>query len=54
MANIVGKRYVCPVCASEVIVTRGGDGRLQCHGLRTQMKESSQPSTRQARPERNE
>ncbi len=30
--NQVGKRYFCQVCGSEFIVTRGGDGRLECHG----------------------
>ena len=25
-----GKRYVCPNCGSEFIVTRGGEGELRC------------------------
>ncbi len=25
-----GKRYVCPSCGSEFIVTRGGDSELRC------------------------
>lgn len=38
MANIVGKRYVCTVCGSEFIVTKGGDGQLACHGKPLEMK----------------
>ncbi len=30
MANQVGKRYVCTKCGSEFIVTRGGEGKLEC------------------------
>ncbi len=30
MANEVGKRYVCPKCGSEFIVTRGGEGTITC------------------------
>ena len=30
MAVETGKRYRCPECGSEVIVTRGGDGVLRC------------------------
>lgn len=40
MANIVGKRYTCQVCGSEFIVTKGGDGCLQCHGRPMQVKDS--------------
>ena len=25
-----GKRYVCPKCGAEYVVTRGGDGELRC------------------------
>ena len=32
MANQTGKRYVCETCASEMLVTRGGDGALECCG----------------------
>lgn len=32
MVNIVGKRYVCTVCGSEFMVTKGGEGCLECHG----------------------
>lgn len=32
MANISAKRYVCPVCGAEYIVTRPGEGELSCCG----------------------
>lgn len=39
MANVVGKRYVCTVCGSEFIVTKGGEGQLMCHGKPMQLKQ---------------
>ena len=30
MANQAGKRYACGICKSEMLVTRGGDGVLEC------------------------
>ena len=30
VANQTGKRYICSKCGSEFIVTRGGDGSIQC------------------------
>jgi DNA-directed RNA polymerase subunit RPC12/RpoP len=30
MATETGKRYRCPDCGAEFIVTRGGDGQLRC------------------------
>jgi competence CoiA-like predicted nuclease len=38
MANQVGKRYVCPVCGAEFIVTRGGEGELHCCGKKMEIK----------------
>jgi competence CoiA-like predicted nuclease len=38
MANQVGKRYVCPVCGAEFIVTRGGDGEMHCCGKKMEIK----------------
>lgn len=29
----LGKRYVCSSCKAEILVTKGGDGEGQCHGL---------------------
>ncbi|MDP7619359.1 MAG: desulfoferrodoxin [Dehalococcoidia bacterium] len=28
----MGKRYGCGSCAAEVVVTKAGDGSLECHG----------------------
>ncbi|MCH8869399.1 MAG: desulfoferrodoxin [Chloroflexi bacterium] len=33
MANETGKRYSCAKCNSEFVVTRGGDGAIQCCGM---------------------
>jgi len=30
LANQVGKRYICGVCNSEMIVTKAGAGALMC------------------------
>ncbi len=38
MANVVGKRYQCTKCGSEMIVTKGGDGELQCCQQPMQLK----------------
>jgi desulfoferrodoxin-like iron-binding protein len=32
VANLMGKRYTCAVCEGTVLVTKAGDGELQCHG----------------------
>jgi Desulfoferrodoxin, N-terminal domain len=40
MANQVGKRYLCAVCNSEMIVTKGSaDGQLACCGQPMQQKQ---------------
>ena len=31
MANLLGKRYQCPVCEATVLVTKAGDGEMTCH-----------------------
>jgi len=31
VANLLGKRYQCSVCAATVLVTKAGDGKLLCH-----------------------
>ncbi len=38
MANQVGKRYQCTVCNTEMIVTKAGEGTLQCHSKDMQQK----------------
>jgi ribosomal protein S27AE len=38
MAAQTGKRYVCPKCGSEFIVTKGGDGDLMCGDTPLELK----------------
>lgn len=38
MANVVGKRYRCPKCGSEFIVTKGGNGTMKCCGEPVEQK----------------
>ncbi|HVN95147.1 MAG TPA: hypothetical protein VMT62_01845 [Syntrophorhabdaceae bacterium] len=38
MANQVGKRYICGKCGAEVIITRGGNGTITCHGEPMEIK----------------
>lgn len=38
MANQVGKRYECGNCGSTMIVTKAGEGQLQCCGQQMQQK----------------
>ena len=38
MANQTGKRYFCSKCGSEFIVTKGGNGTIQCCNLPMQIK----------------
>jgi len=33
VANQVGKRYMCTKCNSEMIVTKAGDGSVECCGV---------------------
>jgi hypothetical protein len=30
--NQLGKRYACATCEATVLVTKSGDGALECHG----------------------
>ena len=32
MPNVLGKRYVCAECDAQILVTKAGDGGLECHG----------------------
>ncbi len=32
MANQLGKRYVCEVCGTEVLCTKGSDCEAECDG----------------------
>jgi len=38
VANQTGKRYKCTICGSEMIITRGGDGTIQCHDVPMELK----------------
>ena len=38
MANEIGKRYCCTNCGAEVIVTKAGDGAVQCCDKPMEMK----------------
>ena len=38
MANQIGKKYICTVCGSEFIVTKGGAGQLVCCGKPMEQK----------------
>ena len=39
VANQVGKRYRCSKCGAEFIVTRGGDGTINCCGQPMELKQ---------------
>jgi hypothetical protein len=41
-SNQLGKRYECPTCGTELLCTRRGAGRFECHGAPMQVK-SVQP-----------
>ncbi len=32
MGNNLGKRYTCAECEAQILVTKAGDGALECHG----------------------
>jgi desulfoferrodoxin-like iron-binding protein len=38
MANQLGKVYICSNCKSQVIVTKAGNGQLQCCGVPMEQK----------------
>ena len=38
MANEMGKRYICTNCGAEFIVTKGGNGTVQCCGKPMEQK----------------
>jgi hypothetical protein len=38
MANATGKRYVCGTCGTEMLVVRGGEGKLTCCSADMQLK----------------
>jgi transposase-like protein len=38
MAVQTGKRYTCPKCGSEFIVTKGGDAEIKCGDAALELK----------------
>ncbi|WP_367280092.1 hypothetical protein [Nocardioides sp.] len=38
VSNEAGKRLRCEECAAEVVVTKGGEGSITCHGQPMQPK----------------
>jgi hypothetical protein len=38
--NLVGKRYVCPQCGTELIGVKSGEGRFTCDGVAMELKTS--------------
>lgn len=53
MPNQTGKRYVCERCNSEMLVTRGGDGELQCCGQPRVLRAAAKPGAAQPKAEAN-
>jgi hypothetical protein len=51
VANVSGKRYVCAVCQSEMLVTRPGDGELSCCGQPMRLKAANSTSGQPSSPE---
>ncbi|GAG41998.1 unnamed protein product [marine sediment metagenome] len=39
MANQLGKRYRCPVCGTEALCTKAGDGTVTCHDQAMEVQE---------------
>ncbi|TAK27071.1 MAG: desulforedoxin [Chloroflexota bacterium] len=40
MANLLGKRMTCPECGAQVLVTKGGNGQVECCGQSMQLVEA--------------
>ena len=38
LSNLLGKRYYCESCGTELICVSRGEGRFQCHGSPMVMK----------------
>ena len=32
MSNLLGKRMTCPDCGAQALVTKGGEGQVECCG----------------------
>ncbi len=40
MANLLGKRMTCTGCGAQVLVTKGGEGQVQCCSQEMQLVEA--------------
>lgn len=40
MANLLGKRMTCAACAAQVLITKGGEGLLECCNQPMQLVEA--------------
>jgi hypothetical protein len=40
MANVLGKRYMCESCGTEVLCNKAGDGGLECCDTQMRIKEA--------------
>jgi hypothetical protein len=40
MANVLGKRYMCDKCGTEVLCNKGGNGALECCDAEMKLKEA--------------
>lgn len=40
MATLLGKRYVCTQCGTEILCTKPGPGVIECCGAELQVKEA--------------
>jgi desulfoferrodoxin-like iron-binding protein len=47
MPNQTGKRYVCEKCGSEMLVTKAGQGSLNCCGQPMQLRAATTPAQSQ-------
>lgn len=39
-ANKAGKRYTCATCGTQVMCTKSGDGRIECHGAPMELNDA--------------
>ena len=40
MANVLGKRYMCEKCGTEVLCNKAGSGPLKCCDIEMKIKEA--------------
>ncbi len=39
MANLLGKRFLCEECGTELLCIKTGDGEIHCHGVPMKMQQ---------------